>query len=58
MHSELISRHKTNFTLIRFITSLTVDYCFHNNKYQVSVLIWREVLLQLWSYLFLRTAGT
>ena len=46
MHSQLISRQTTNVTLIRFITSLTVDYCFHNNRYQVSVLIWREVLLQ------------
>ena len=47
MHSQLISRQTTNVTLIRFITSLTVDYCLHDNRYQVNVLIWREVLLQL-----------
>ena len=58
MHSQLISRQTTNVTLIRFITSLTVDYCFHDNRYQVCVLIWREVLLQLGVCLFLRTAGT
>ena len=58
MHSQLISRQTTNVTLIRFITSLTVDYFFHDNRYQVSVLIWREVLLQLGVCLVLRTAGT
>ena len=47
MHCQLILRQTTNITLIRFITSLTVDYCFHVNRYQVSVLILREVLLQL-----------
>ena len=47
MHSQLILRQTTNVTLIRFITSLTVDYCFQDNRYQINVLIWREVLLQL-----------
>ena len=46
-HAHTIdSRQTTNVTLIRFITSLTVDYCFHDNRYQVNVLNRREVLLQ------------
>ena len=57
MHSQMIPRQTTNVTLIRFITSLIVDYCFHGNRYQVSVLIWREVLLQSWGCLWLETAG-
>ena len=47
MHSQLISRQTTNVALIRFITSLTVHCRFQDNRYEVNVLIWCEVLLQL-----------